>query len=55
MRYICLTEGAGGRGGEDTHSRSILGQFQTVMRLMKSELIRISLGGKRDPRIVDIE
>ena len=37
---------------EDTHSLSIFGQFQTVI---KSELIRISLRGKQlPPPIVDI-
>ena len=42
-----------GGGGEDTHSRSIFGQFQTVV---KSELIQISIGGKRDPpHIVEID
>ena len=55
-----MTEGKGGEegeegeeeeGGEDTHSRSLFSQFQTVI---KSEIIRISVRGKRDPlRIVD--
>ena len=48
---ICLTE-EGGEKGEDTHTRSIFGQFQTSI---KSELIGISIRGKRDPpRIVCI-
>ena len=47
-RYICLTEEGGGEGGgerKDTYSRSIFVQFQTVI---KSELIGISICGKRD-------
>ena len=49
-----MTEGKGEEEEgeeEDTHSRSIFSQFQTVI---KSEIIRISVRGKRDPlRIVD--
>ena len=42
-RYKGLTEGA---EGEDTHSWSIFGKFQTVIRL---ELIGILIRSKRDP------